>query len=376
MKVALVHYWLVGMRGGEKVLEAIADLYPDADIYTHVYNPDAISEGLRRHHITTSFIDRLPGARRHYQKYLPLMPLALQQLDLTPYDLVISSESGPAKGVLTRADALHVCYCHTPMRYVWNMYHDYRAGGGFITRLLMPWLIHRLRQWDFQSAAMVDVFVANAQTVAQRIRKFYRRDAVVIHPPVDLDAFAPTGTKTDAYLYVGQLVRYKRVDLAIEACMRLGRKLTIIGTGEDEGRLRELAGDQVTFLGRADFATLKKLYAESRALLFPGEEDFGIVPLEASASGTPVIAYRKGGATETIVEGTTGTFFDAQTVESLCDAIQHFEHHESAFDPAEMRRHAEGFATARFKAEFKALIDSLPRPPLSYQDSEELNARS
>jgi glycosyltransferase involved in cell wall biosynthesis len=258
------------------------------------------------------------------------------------------------------------------MRYVWNMYHDYSEGAGRITRLLMPWLIKQLRQWDFQSAANVDVFVSNSATVAQRVGKFYRRRSAVIHPPVDVAAFSPSAEVGDFYLYVGQLVRYKRVDLAVEACNRLGRPLVIIGEGEDEARLRALAGPTVRFLGRAGFDALKRHYATCRALLFPGEEDFGIVPLEATASGRPVIAYRRGGATETIIEGETGLFFDDQTVDSLLEAMARFEAQESSFRVERMIEHASGFSRERFLREFSGFLERLPRPPLKPSDSESL----
>ncbi len=352
-KVALVHYWLVNMRGGERVLEALCRLYPQADIFTHVLDRQRLSPLLQSRNIATTFIQRLPAGRRLYQKYLPLMPLALEQLDLGGYDLIISSESGPAKGVLTRAESTHICYCHTPMRYLWDFYPQYLAAASAPVRLAMRPLFHRLRQWDVLSAARVDHFVANSRTVARRIRKHWRRDAAVVHPPVDTGAFPlREGTRGDYYLYLGQLVDYKRVDLAVAACTRLGRPLVVVGEGEARKRLEAQAGPSVRFVGRRDGAEIARLYAGCRALLFPGEEDFGIVPVEAMATGAPVIAYGRGGATETVVDGVTGLFFHEQQVDALTAAMEAFERRESGFDPAAIRTHALAFSEERFRREF------------------------
>jgi glycosyltransferase involved in cell wall biosynthesis len=305
MRVAIVHYWLLNMRGGERVLEALCELYPDADIFTHVYAPERISETIRRHRVRTTLINKLPYAHRLYQSYLPLMPFALEQLDLRAYDLVISSESGPAKGVLTRQDALHICYCHTPMRYAWNMYQEYREGMSGLKRSAMSVLLHKIRQWDVTAAARVDYFVANSHNVARRIRKYYRRDAMVIPPPVDLDRFGVAAfTSADGfYLCIGQLIPYKQVGLAITAFNRLGRRLVVIGEGKQRDQLGKLAGSTITFLGRVDNTILRDYYARCRALVFTAEEDFGIVPLEAMAAGKAVIADGKGGALETVTPG-------------------------------------------------------------------------
>ena len=331
MKVAIVHYWLINMRGGEKVLDAICELYPQADIFTHVCQHDNLSDTLKKHKIITSFIQKLPRATHWYQKYLPLMPMALEGLDLSGYDLVISSESGPAKGVIVPPTAVHICYCHTPMRYIWDMYHEYRAESGFITRLLMPLLTHYLRIWDVSTAARVDHFVANSSYVASRINKYYRREAKVIHPPVDVNAFTQSDESGDYYLMMGQLVSYKRVDLAVKAFNESGKKLIVIGDGEQMKSLKSIAADNVQLLGWQPFSVIREHYAKCRALVFPGMEDFGIVPLEAMASGRPVIAYRKGGAMETVVNGVTGSFFEEQTVEALNQAIEKFENNVSNF---------------------------------------------
>jgi len=359
MKVAIVHYWFVGMRGGEKVVEALCDIFPQADIFTHVYVPDAVSETIRRHRVTTTFIGSLPFAARLYKRYLPLMPLALEQLDLRGYDLIISSESGPAKGIIPSPSALHVCYCHSPMRYLWNMFHDYRNQAGRVTKLIMPPLAHYLRLWDAASADRVDCFVANSETVAARIRRYYRREAEVIWPPVDTDAFTPVpeSERGDYMLMVGELVAYKRPELAVEAVNRMRAKLVIIGGGEMLHRIRRLAGPTVTVLGPCPFEDLRHHYARCQALIFPGEEDFGIVRVEAMASGRPVIAYGRGGATETVLPNVTGLLFDEQTPEAIIDAVEQCRVID--FDPQKIAAHAGQFSRQRFIAQMAARFHHL-----------------
>ena len=381
MRVAIVHYWLVGMRGGEKVLEEFCRLYPQADIFTHVYRPEKTSALINRHRITTTFIGRLPFAATLYQKYLPLMPMALEELDLTGYDLVISSESGPAKGIVTHPDAVHICYCHSPMRYLWDQYHTYRGKSGRLTRLTMSITMPFLRAWDMSSAARVDRFVANSTFIGRRIAKAYRRDSTVIFPPVDVEAFTiADAPRRDFYLCAGQLVPYKRVDLAVTACTRLGRQLVVVGTGSEMARLRAMAGPTVEFRGWASFEELQSLTQNCRALLFPGEEDFGIVPLEAMAAGRPVIAYGSGGALDTVVEGQTGTFFAEQTVESLEHAIARNEAIENDFDPQRIRRHAKSFASDVFRERFSTFVEATmreltgrrtPAPGIAYAEAAE-----
>jgi glycosyltransferase involved in cell wall biosynthesis len=359
MKVAIVHYWLVGMRGGEKVVEALAEMYPQADIFTHVYVPEMISEKIREHRIIPTFINALPRASKMYKTYLPLMPLALEQCDLRGYDLVISSESGPAKGVIPPAEALHVCYCHTPMRYIWNMYHDYRDGAGRVTRMMMPALSHYLRMWDVSTAARVDSFVANSETVAKRIRRYYGADSVVIHPPVDTNSFsiAPPSELEDYYLMAGELVSYKRPDLAVRAFNELKLKLVVIGGGDMLDEVRRLAGPTVTVLGAQPFDVLRRHYAKCRALIFPGEEDFGMVPVEAMASGRPVIAFGRGGAVETVAKGLSGVFFAEQTLESISLAVKELDKIE--IDPAKIAAHAERFGKDHFFRKMREHIDRL-----------------
>ncbi len=360
-KVALVHYWLLHMRGGEKVLEALCRMYPEAHIYTHVVNKEKLSPLLQSRVIHTTFIQRLPKALTWYQKYLPLMPLALEQLDLTDYDLIISSESGPAKGVLTRADATHVCYCHSPMRYLWDFYPQYLASASSFVRLAMRVLFSSLRQWDVLSAQRVDYIVANSATVRKRIAKHWRRKAHVVHPPVDMQRFhLSTETREDFYFCMGQLVDYKRVDIAIEACLRLKKRLVIVGDGEMRKRyealVQQLATDAahawlIEFKGRMDDAGVQDLYNRCAALLFPGEEDFGIVPLEAMATGAPVLAYGKGGATETVLDGETGFFFHEQNAEAMAQCIQRFESVRHEFSAQRIRNHAMSFDEERFSKE-------------------------
>jgi glycosyltransferase involved in cell wall biosynthesis len=357
VKVAIVHYWLVGMRGGEKVLEALCELWPDADIFTHVVVPNALSPRLLRHNIETSFVAKLPRATAWYKAYLPLMPLALEQFDLSDYDLVISSESGPAKGIIAPPDAVHICYCHSPMRYVWNMYHEYRRSGGAMARMSMPLLMHYLRMWDLSSANRVDTFVANSHNVAARIRRYYQRDAHVVYPPVNVAAFGPIddGDPDDFYLMVGELVRYKRPDLAVEAFNASGKRLVVIGGGEMLGELRRTARPNVQILGSQPFDTIRHSYRRCRALIFPGEEDFGIVPVEAMAAGRPVIAFGRGGATETVVDGVTGILFDQQTCAALSGAIERLE--TTRFEPRTIAGHARVFDGSRFRSQMQALVD-------------------
>lgn len=327
-RIALIHYWLVGMRGGEKVLESLCRMFPHADIFTHVVDPAKLSTTLTAHKITTTRVGRLPMATKMYQKYLPLMPRALEELDLTGYDLVISSEAGPAKGVIPPPDAPHLCYCHSPMRYLWDQYHIYRNGAGRITQAAMPLLAHSLRQWDVTSAARVDGFAANSTHVAARIQKYWRRESDVVHPPVAVDAFSPCALNEigDHYLWAGELVGYKRPDLAVEAFRKLDLPFVVIG-GPDSmvKKLQPLAGPKTKFLGKVPFADLKDHMARCRALIFPGEEDFGIVPVEVMASGRPVIGYGRGGLLDTVTENETGLFFREQSVDALIDAVERFE---------------------------------------------------
>ncbi|VXC91788.1 Glycosyltransferase involved in cell wall bisynthesis [Oceanicaulis sp. 350] len=353
MRVALIHYWLVGMRGGEKVLEALCRMFPDADIFTHVYDPDAVSDTIRRHKVIETSIAKLPFARKRYQAYLPFMPGALERLDLSGYDLVISSEAGPAKGVIVPPNTVHICYCHSPMRYLWDQQHIYREGAGFAPRLAMDLFGAGLRQWDVTSAARVDHFIANSNHVAKRIEKYWRREASVVHPPVAVEDFSPVPDSElgDFYLMAGELRSYKRPDLAVEAFNRLGKPLVVIGGADSWGKkLEQRAKSNIKFLGKVPFEVLKDHMARCKALVFPGEEDFGIIPVEAQASGRPVIAFGRGGARDTVVDGETGLLFDEQSIESLIAAIERFETLKSdRLDPQRIRHHARSFSEENFR---------------------------
>ncbi|MCK4304223.1 MAG: glycosyltransferase [Candidatus Eisenbacteria sp.] len=363
MRVALVHDWLTGMRGGEKCLEVFCQLYPDAPIYTLVHRPGTVSEQIERHRIVTSFLQRAPFGKSRYQRYLPLFPAAIERFDLRGYDLVLSSSHAVAKGVVVHPGTQHVCYCHTPMRYVWLAYEQYFGSGRyrFPASWLLPSVATWLRMWDRTTAAGVDRFIANSQNVASRIRRYYGREAQVVHPWVDTGAFTPDASveREDFYLVISALVPYKRLDLAIEAAREMGRELVVIGSGVERKRLERLAGSSARFSGWLPSEQLLNVLRRTRALLFPGEEDFGIVPLEAMACGTPVVAYGVGGALETVVDGQTGVFFRQQTAKSLVRALRRLD----ALDlsPAAARRRAEQFSRERFRTRIAEEIASVMR---------------
>ncbi len=365
LRVAIVHYWFVNRSGGERVVETLAELFPQADLYSLVADRSVLAPALRSRKLNTSFLDKIPGARKFYRHLLFLQPMALEQFDLSQYDLVLSSESGPAKGVLTSSKTCHICYCHSPMRYIWDMYHEYRKGMNPIVRSVFSLTSHPVRMWDYASAGRVDYFVANSQFIASRIRKLYRRTSTVIYPPVNTAACRSDAAREDYYLAAGRLVDYKRIDLAIAACNKLGRKLRVIGDGPEARALRKMAGPLVEFLGRVSDSELHRQLASCRALLFPGEEDFGIIPVEAQSFGRPVIAFGSGGALETVrgdlpnrteTRNRTGVFFLQQNVSSLTDAILNFEQQENQFDPHSIREHAQQFDTAIFKERMQTYI--------------------
>ncbi len=363
MRVALVHDWLTGMRGGERCLEVFCELFPDAPLFTLLHVPGSVSPTIENRRITTSFLQRFPGIESRYRYLLPLFPWAIERFDLQGYDLILSASHCVVKGVRVPAGALHLCFCFTPMRYVWDLYRDYfgeRAGRA--ARLLMPPVAAALRRWDRATAKRVHHFVAISRFVAERIRRCYGRAADVIYPPVDIRRFRLAEEPGEFYLMVSALTPYKRVDLALTAVNRLGVRLVVVGSGPEEVRLRALAGPTVKLLGWRSDDEVSELYARCRALLFPSVEDFGIAPLEAMASGRPVIALGHGGARETVVplndgaEAPSGVFFAEQTVESLVEAIRRFEANAHRFDPKALRAHAEAFDRPLFKERIEAWV--------------------
>lgn len=359
MKVALVHDYLNQMGGAERVVMAFHEIFPDAPIYTSIYDPGRVDPAFQRMDIRTSFMQKLPLVTKYHQPYLPFYPYAMESLDLRRYDLVLSSSSAFGKGVITRPETMHICYCHTPMRWCWN-YSEYveREQLGKIARQVLPFYITKLRIWDQTSAMRVDHFIANSPVVAGRIRKYYRRDAVVIPPPVEVSRFPfdPATEPEDYFLIVSRLIPYKRIDLAIEACNRLQLPLKIIGGGRDLERLKRLAGPTIQFMGRLSDEEVLYYYAHCRALLFPGEEDFGITPLEAQASGRSVIAYGSGGVLTSVIDGVTGTFFHEQTVDSLATVLASFN--ERTYDPQTIRNHALEFDMPRFRRRILQFIEA------------------
>ncbi len=356
MRVALVHDWLINMGGAERVLEELARLYPEAPIYVGVVQRDNLSPLLRQRTMIPSFVQHWPRATRWYNRYLPLLAYAVEQWDLSSFDVVISSSAAVAKGVLTRAEAFHLAYVHTPMRYAWDLYPAYRdqeAHG--VTRRIMGPVFHFLRLWDRLSADRADQLVANSTTVAARIRKHYRRDAVVVPPPVDVDGFRVQYAPGRHYLVLSRLVRYKRFDLAVAAANRLQVPLVVAGDGPERKALERLAGPTVQFLGRVDEATRVRLIEEAVALIFPGEEDFGIVPVEVQAAGRPVIAYERGGVRDTVVDQETGLLFSEQSVDAVVDAI--VRSRAMVWDPDRIRQNSERFRPEFFAQAISRLVE-------------------
>jgi len=357
LKTALCHDWLNGMRGGEKCLEVLCEIFPEAPVHALFYEKGKVSSVIGGHPIKTSFVQRLPGVFGRYRFYLPLFPSAAESFDLRGYDLVISTSHCVAKGVRKPESATHICYCFTPVRYAWGFFDEYFGRQGFVGRAVIGHFIDRLRRWDRAASSRVDHFVAISRHVAERVRRCYGREAEVVYPPVDVRFYTPgeNGKRGDFYLVVSALVPYKRVDLAIETFNRSGRKLVVIGDGPEKARLRALAGPGVRFLGWQSDEALKEYYRSARALVFPGEEDFGIVPVEAQACGLSVVAFGRGGALETVDPGKTGVFFDDATPESLEDAIQRLE--VLNLLPEDARANALRFGRDRFKSEMLALIE-------------------
>ena len=356
MNIALVHDWLNQMGGAENVLEALVDLYPAAPVFTSMYWPQVMPDEYRQWDIRTSFMDRLPLVKRHHQPFLPLYPLAFESFDLSEHDLVLSNKSGFCHGVLTGPETLHICYCLAPTRYLWDLpRYAQREGIGRVGRALLQPVTSYLRLWDRLAADRVDHFIAISRTVQRRIARYYRRESIIIYPPVEVDHYEPASQTEDFYLVVSRLIPYKRVDLAVQALSQLDRPLVVVGDGRDRARLEELAGPTVTFAGRLPDAQTADLMARCRAFIFPGEDDFGIAPVQAMAAGRPVIAFAAGGAMDTIVEGETGLFFHQPAVDPLKAAVERFE--TLTFQPARIRRHAEQFSRSIFEEQLRAFVE-------------------
>lgn len=357
-KVALVHDYFIQMGGAERVAEEMHKLFPTAPMFTTIDKRSELPAALRRASVHTSWMQNLPGAEKNFRHYFALYPLAVESFDLKEYDLILSSSSGYAKGVRKRRGAIHICYCHTPMRWAWR-YADYasREEFGIVKRAVLPPLLAGLRRWDLRAAQQPDFYIVNSHNVARRVKEIYGRDSIVIPPPIDVNRFTPDEPDEDFYLILSRLVGYKQLDLAIEACRRMNRRLIVIGDGPDRKRLEKLAGKRTEFLGRQPDEIVTRYASRCRALLFPGEEDFGMVPLEINASGRPVIAYEAGGAMETVVDGITGMFFKEQTVESMTAAIEDFE--SRTWNRRTMRKHAENFDNEVFTGRISQFLNEV-----------------
>ncbi len=374
VRIAIIHDWLTGMRGGEKCLEVFCELFPKATVFTLIHKRGSVSPVIESMDIRTSYLQKVPGIFKYYRNFLPFFSSAIESFDLSGYDLVLSSSHCVAKGAKSRPGALHICYCYTPVRYVWNMFDEYFGAEDLLKRRLIYGVTENLKKWDLASNKRIDYFVAISHNVKKRITDFYDRDADVIYPPVDTDSHQGSGGDEGFYLVVSALVPYKKVDLAVMSFNASGRPLVVIGEGSDTAKLRKTAGENIVFLGWMGPEMLRDYYSRCRALIFPGEEDFGIVPLEAQAHGKPVIAYAKGGVLETVVplgrgqktedrrqttdnrQQPTGVFFDEQTVEALNTAVDTFEKNRDKFDPAAARANAERFNRERFKREISAYV--------------------
>jgi glycosyltransferase involved in cell wall biosynthesis len=358
-RVALVHDWLNQVGGAEYVLEVLVRLFPGAPVYTSMYAPERMPHAYRAWDIRTSFMQHLPGVTRWHQAYMPAYPLAFERIDLRGYGLVLSNKSGFCHGVHVPPSSLHVCYCLTPTRFLWQ-YQTYaaREALGLAVDLALRPLLGPLRRWDYAAAQRVDHFIAISREIQERIRRFYDRDSTVIYPPVDIKRFSPSADGPgDYFLAGGRLIPYKRTDLAVRACTKLGLRLLVFGDGRDRAALERMAGPTVTFLGRVPADELARLYAGARAFIFPGLEDFGIAPLEAQAAGRPVIAFAGGGALETVVPQRTGEFFDEQSVRSLVRVLAGFD--PSAYDPQACRGNAEQFREERFVDQLRCFIEKV-----------------
>ncbi len=360
MNTAIIHEWLVTQAGAESVLESIYKLYPGT-IHTLFHDPDGLKNTQWEHvEVTTSMLQRLPFGRKKYRAYLPLFPMAIEQFDLRDYNLILSSSYAVAKGVLNSSDQLHICYCHTPMRYVWDLQFQYLETSNLkrgLKSFLVRAIFHYIRMWDAMSSKRVNYFIANSRYIAQRIHKCYNRTATVIYPPVDVDKFTLCNKKDDYFIVVSRLVPYKRVDLVVQAFNELGLRLLIIGEGPAKKGLKKIAKKNIEFLGYQSLEKMNEYLNKARAFVFSAEEDFGIVNVEAQASGIPVIAYGRGGALETVIENETGLFFYKQDVNRIIETIKDFLAKEHTFDPQVIRKNAERFPRSRFEQEYKDFVD-------------------
>jgi glycosyltransferase involved in cell wall biosynthesis len=363
MKIALVQDWLTEEGGAEKVFSTIYKLYTNADIYTLVYNDELLKRlNIPKHKVTASFIQKLPFAKKKYRSYLPLFTKAIESFDLSNYDLIISSSYCVAKGVLTHANQLHICYCHSPVRYGWDLYFQYLNTAGLngmnLKSLYVKSVLHKLRIWDIVSSNRVDYFISNSNYIKHRILKTYGREAVTIYPPVSVSEFDNNQPKENYYLTCSRFVPYKKIDLIVKAFSNMpDKKLTVIGSGPDMDKIKRLKTDNIEILGYQPFSILKEYMEKTKAFVFAAEEDFGIVPVESQACGVPVIAYGKGGSLETVVDGKTGIYFYEQTAEAIINAVNGFELMEKNFDGTIIREHAESFSEERFKKEIKQFVE-------------------
>lgn len=354
MKVAIVHDWLTIYGGAESIIRILHDLFPEAPIYTSVYDKDNMPDDFKEMDIRTSFLQKMPFAKKKYTSYLQLMPKAFESFNLSEYDLVISSSTCCAKGVKTRKDAFHICYCNTPMRYAWDFYDEYVSGKNFLARTYIGMVMPGIRKWDKKSSERVDSFIANSNNVAERIKRHYGRDSKVIYPPVRTSMFVPSEIDEDFYLAVSRLVPYKKIDLIAEAFTKINKKLYVIGGGSEFEKIKTVSGPSVSLLGRLSDEEVLSYMQRCKAFVFPGEEDFGITPVEAQACGKPVIAFGKGGATETVIDGVSGVYFSEQNVDSVCDAVERFEKLE--FDKKKITDNAARFSEERFRKELYEYI--------------------
>jgi len=354
MKVAIVHHWLIKMGGGEKVVEYLCDLYPEADIYTHVYDQTKISDKINKHNVNTTFIGKLPLSKKYYKHYLPLMPLALKLLNLKEYDLIISSESGPSKGFQRNSNSIHICYCHSPMRYLWDLSNEYNKKFNFLEKMVSKLVFPFLRKWDVSTAKDINLIIANSHFVSNRIFNCWGQKSKVIHPAINYSEFSISDNVSDYYLVLSRHVPYKKIDIVIEAFNVNNKKVIIIGDGPDLKEMKGMANTgNITFLGWIDDKTKKKYLSECKALLFPGIEDFGIVPIEAMASGRPVIAYNKGGALDYVIDNKNGLFFNEQSYDCLNDKINEFEMNYEKFNSNLIRDSVKRFDKEYFYKEIK-----------------------